>query len=351
MQMHTYTWQYDFCFGTQPADRAPDANTLPLIPRLLPRITEILKQYQHDPTALCSLAIRLLKPLTFTQVMGLASEEALLQALRSPAPAANILGMAVLEKAARSPADAAILATMKPLVAELVVRWLRAPQVEVGERGARVLGDLLDVDCDVDTRPPDGLAVNGLEIAVRGHQPGQGLMWRRVLQDRDIYGTILALCSAGPHQRAADDDADDVQSPNQLTLAQGRLLRLVPRLAALNLAAVSRTEFPDLQARFAQTHAHGDTEEGGLLHFVGLHMIDPEDMLMQLTRIDFFETLLSIQRVTPFSAFKMETLRRLLRDATRDDEALKTAILSLPDRTVPEEAGELRTFTTSLLRP
>jgi hypothetical protein len=326
---------------------------------LLPRITEILKQYQHDPTALCSLAIKLLKPLTFTQVMGLASEEALLQALRSPAPAANILGMTVLEKAAHSPADAAILATMKPLVAELVIRWLHAPQVEVGEKGARVLGALLDVDCD--TRPPEGLALNGLEIALRNRQPGQGLMWRRILQDRDIYGSILALCSAGPHQRAGGGDGsdDDVQSPHQLTLAQGRLFRLLPRLAALNLTAVSRTDLPDLQARYAyagrvETGADGDAgegDEGGLLHFVALRMIDPEDRLMNLTRIDFFETLVSIQRITPFSTFKMETLRRLLREAMRRDDSLRSAILSLPDRTVPEESGELRAFIGSLTRP
>ncbi|KAH8196910.1 hypothetical protein TruAng_008935 [Truncatella angustata] len=315
-----------------------DVNILPLIPRLLPKITEILKQYQQDPAIICELAIKLLGPLTFTQVMSLASEDAILQALRSPAPSANLLAMAVLDKASKTPGEAAILATMKNTILGFVTQWLSAPQVEVGERGSRVLGNLLDVDCT--TRPEHGVSLNGQEIVTR-KPPGQGLMWRRVFQDRDIYGTILSLSGAGPHH-----DAEGGQSSHQLTLAQGRLFRVVPRLAALNLGAVTRTEFPDLNQRVS----HVETDEG-LLQFTALRMIDKDDLLMHLTLVDFFETLVSIQRVTPFSTYKMETLKKLLLDATGNDAAVKDAILTLPDRTVPEEAGDLRTFIGSLLRP
>ncbi|KAH8681747.1 hypothetical protein BX600DRAFT_505401 [Xylariales sp. PMI_506] len=315
-----------------------DANIPPLIPRLLPKLTEILKQYQQDPAILCSLAIKLLGPLSFTQVMSLASEEAIVQAMRSPAPSANILAMTVLEKAARSPSEAAILAVMKNIISNFIIQWLSAPQVEVGEKGSKVLSDLLDVDCD--TRPENGLSVNGMEIAVR-KPPGQGLMWRRIFHDRDIYGLVLSLCSAGPHQRT-----DTGLSDHQLTLAQGRLFRVLPRLAALNLGAVSRTEFPDLNERFTQV----STNEG-LLQFASLRMIDKEDMLMHLNLIDFIETLMSVQRITPFSTFKMETLKKLVADATLQDSALKTALLTLPDRTVPEEASELRSFLSSLIQP
>ncbi|EMR67244.1 hypothetical protein UCREL1_5757 [Eutypa lata UCREL1] len=293
-----------------------DANTPPLIPLLLPKLTDVLKTYQQDPSTLCSLAIKLLRPLTLTQVLSLASEDALIQALRSPAPSANLLAMAVLEKAAHSPADAAILAMMKNLVAHFVAQWLSAPQVEVGEKGSKVLGDLLDVDCD--TRPPGGLpSVNGgLEIAVR-RPPGQGLMWRGEGQQR--------------------------LSDQQRTLAQGRLLRVLPRLAALNLSAVARTEFTDLNQRYV-----GIDDDSGLLRFAALHMIDYDDMLMRLNLVDFFETFLSTQRVTPFSTYKMETLRKLVRDAITSSngggDALKNALLGLPERTVPEEADDLRRF-------
>ncbi|KAI0127192.1 hypothetical protein BJ170DRAFT_683041 [Xylariales sp. AK1849] len=303
-----------------------DTNIPALIPRLLPKITEILKRYEQDPAVLCSLAIKLLGPLNFTQIMSLASEEALIQALESPAASANLLGMEILHKAAKSPSDAAILATMHDVIIVFLAVWLGAPEVRVGEKGSRVLGDLLDVDCD--TRSPDGLSLNGTAITLR-RPPGQGLMWRRIFNDTQIYNLLLMLVTAAPH---------DNPSPT-ITLAQGRLLRILPRLAALNLAAVTRTDFPELN----QKYAHIDTDEG-LLQFAALHMVDLEDVLMQLNLIDFFETLLSLQRITPFSTYKMETLKKLVRDATAQDSALKTAILTLPDRTVPEEAGELRSF-------
>ncbi|KAI1383762.1 uncharacterized protein F4822DRAFT_50424 [Hypoxylon trugodes] len=301
-----------------------DANIPPLIPTLLPKITEILKQYQQDPSILCSLAIKLLGPLNFTQIMSLASEESIIQALRSPAPSANILAMTVLEKAARSPSDAAILAMMNNVVTNFLAQWLSAPQVGVGEKGSKVLGDLLDVDCD--TRPPDGLSVNGMEIAVR-KPPGQGLVWRRIFQDRDIYDLILSHCTDGR------------LSSQQQSLAQGRLLRVLPRLAALNFRAVTWTDFTDLNQRYANFNGNG-----GLLHFAALHMIDKEDMLVHLNLIDFFEALLSIQRVTPFSTYKMETLSKLVKDATTQDDTLKKAILTLPERTIPEEAEDLTRF-------
>lgn len=305
-----------------------DANIPPLIPRLLPKITEILKQYNQDPAILCSLAIKLLGPLTFTHVLSLASEESLVQAMRSPAPSANILAMTVLEKATKSPSDAAILAMMNNLFTSFLTQWLSAPQVEVGEKGIKVLGDLLDVDCD--TRPPDGLAVNGMEIAVR-KPAGQGLVWRRIFHDRDVYELILSLCTNG-------------LSTQQLSLAQGRLLRVLPRLAALNFRAVTWTEFTDLNQRFANFNGNG-----GLLHFAALHMIDKEDMLVHLNLIDFFEALLSIQRITPFSTYKMNTLKQLVGDATAQDDVLKAAILSLPERTVPQEAEDLTRFIREIL--
>ncbi|KAI1371465.1 hypothetical protein F4677DRAFT_457169 [Hypoxylon crocopeplum] len=306
-----------------------DANIPPLIPRLLPKITEILKQYQQDPAILCSLAIKLLGPVNFTQILSLASEEALIQALRSPAPSANILAMTVLEKAARSPGDAAILAMMNSVVTNFLTQWLSAPQVEVGEKASKVLGDLLDVDCD--TRPPDGLSVNGMEITIR-KPPGQGLMWRRIFHDRDVYHLILSLCSS------------NTLGSQQQSLAQGRLLRVLPRLAALNFRAVARTDFADLNQRYAKFNGNG-----GLLHFAALHMIDKEDMLVHLNLVDFFEVLLSIQRITPFSTYKMDNLKQLVSDATAQDDVLKAAIISLPERTVPEESEDLSRFVQEIL--
>ncbi|KAI0903349.1 hypothetical protein F4823DRAFT_629475 [Ustulina deusta] len=310
-----------------------DANIPPLIPRLLPIITDVLQRYQRDPVVLCSLATKLLRPLSFHQTMSFAAEEALVQALRSPAPSANLLAMTILAKASRSPSDAAVLAAMKGVVTSFVTRWLSAPAVEVGEKGTSVLGDLLVVDSP--DSPIEGLGEShGGAALVAPNSPGQGFMWRRIFNDRDVYGLILSSCSHGPHQ-----SAEGGLTPQQLSLAQGRLLRLLPRLSACNLGVIARTNFPDLHQRYINSET-----PGGLLYFAALHMIDKEDILMHLSLIDFFERLLSIQRITPTSTFKMDILRKLYREVAEQDDTFDNVIRSLPDRTIPEEADALRRF-------
>ncbi|TPX07964.1 uncharacterized protein E0L32_010295 [Thyridium curvatum] len=311
-----------------------EANIPPLIPALLPKITGVLKQYAQDPQALASLAIKLLGPVSFTQVMALASVESLVQALRSPAPSANILAMTVLHKAAASPSDAAILSSMAELVAAFLTRWLAAPQVEVGEKGSRVLGDLLDVDCPLP--PPPVAMTNGDAGSASAHMqlvlrkaPGQGMLWRRIFQDRQVYALIPSLCT-GRHPEVSS-------SAHQATLAQGRLLRVLPRLAALDFAAVGRPSPVEAAA------------DSSLLHFGALQMVDKSDMLMHLSLVDFYETLVSVLRVTDRTPAKVEALRALLRDALREDEVLKEALSSLPERTVPEEADALRAWLSDIM--
>ncbi|KAH7035764.1 uncharacterized protein B0I36DRAFT_240252 [Microdochium trichocladiopsis] len=334
-----------------------ESNIPSLIPRFLPKITEILKAFQQDPAVLCSLAIRLLDPLTLTQVLSLASEDALILAMRSPAPSANLLAISVLAKGARSPGDAAILAVMKPLMTSFVTQWLSSPYVEVGERASRVLGSLLETDCEHSQHATSSPSLAGSDynansaqtIATRASRPpGQGLMWRRIFQDRDIYGLILAYCSTRQPSPSLDE--------KQRTLAQGRVLRILPRLAALNLVAVSRSDLNDLYQQFSTTITTTSTTENsnegrsaGLLQFAALHMIDKEDQLMQLSLVDFFETLVSIQATLPYSAYRTDTLKSLIAQATAQDDGLHRALSTLPERTVPEEAEELGRFLRTVL--
>ena len=272
------------------------------------------------------MAIKLLGPVSFTQVLSLASEESLIQALQSLAPSANILAMTVLEKAARSPGDAAILSTMADLLAAFLRRWLAAPQVEVGEKGGKVLGDLLDIDCELPPPSQEAQQQEPLPRVLR-KAPGQGKMWRRLFHDRDVYNLIIALCSG--------KDAETAASAHQLSLAQGRLLRVLPRLAALNFPAVTKSDL--------------SSSGRGLLPFAALQMVDRRDMLMHLSLVDFFEAFVSITRVTEYSSYKIETIRQLLREATEDDNVLKAALESLPDRTVPEEADALRSWLREIM--
>ncbi len=258
-----------------------EANIPPLIPRFLPKITTILTNYTKDPAVLTSLTIKLLGPVAFTQVLSLASEDMLVQALSSPAPSANVLAMVIIHKAASTPSDAAILSVMTPLFTAFLTRWLAAPDVEVGTKGGRVLGDLLDVDCELPPPPPPPRAADADKQLVLRRVAGQGKLWRRLFQDRDVYSLLVSLVSSSP--RRAD------MSAHQLTLAQGRLLRVLPRLAALNFAAVSGS---------------------GLLQFAALNMVDKTDTLMHLSLVDFFEALVSVMRVAEYSPQKVEPCAR-----------------------------------------
>ncbi|KAF2964411.1 hypothetical protein GQX73_g9170 [Xylaria multiplex] len=317
--------------------RVTNINILPLIPRLLPKIIGILRRYQCDPHALCNLAIILVGPLDFHQVMSYASQEALIQALRSPAPSANLLAMTIVAKAAKSPSDAAVLAAMKDVVTSFVTRWLSAPEVEIGGMGTQVLGDLLMIDspqwpierpgeCDESLREPARVTSNAL---------GQGFVWRRIFYDRDVYDLILSLCSNGPHQSAKGG-----LSPYQLSLAQGRLLHLLPRLSVYHLDVVTKTIFPDIHQRYMNSEA-----PGGLLFFAALHMVDLQDTLMNSLFIEFFETLFNVQLDTPASTFKMDTLRKLYRAVIQNDSLFEDRLLSLPDRIIPQDGADaLRQF-------
>ncbi|KAH0440853.1 hypothetical protein CcaCcLH18_02196 [Colletotrichum camelliae] len=310
-----------------------ESNIPPLLPTLLPKLTTILKTTPHDPSPIVSLTIKLLSPVPFTQTLQLADESSLISALRSPAPSANLLALAILEKAAATPSDAAILSLMPKVVLELLRRWLSSPQVEVGEKASRVIGDLLETDCELP--PPAALPnLTGTDL-VRRRAPGQGRMWRRLFHDRELFGLVLSLARG---QDPAEEDGVTL-SEHQLSLAQGRILRVLPRLASLNIVEVGTSQFPELTG----------SNDVGLLQLAALRMVDMEDTLMHLSLIDFFETLVSVMRVAEQSHRTMGILRDLVREASKDDQMLKEALRSLPDRTVPEESEQLRTFIRDIM--
>ncbi|KAH8601642.1 hypothetical protein B0O99DRAFT_500729 [Bisporella sp. PMI_857] len=303
-----------------------DGNISALIPRFLPKLVQILSRYGKDPTVLASLTLKLLKPIQFTQALTLASEESIIQTLQSPVPSVNILSIAVIDKASRSPSDTAILSIMKGVVEALIRTWLSTPYVEVGEKATIALGELLAVDCDqrtIDRR------MNGMEIT-SNRAPGQGLLWRRIFQDREIYELIFDLCSS----KTTGVEVGQLDE-RQKSLAQARLLRVLPRLAALDFPTISRSKFPDIEAAYGL-----EAEEAGLLWFAAAHMVNKEeDMLMHITVIDFFAEFLEAVSFTEISPPTMSYLRKLLRKVTETDQTMYKSLESIA--TNPESTPEL----------
>ena len=265
-----------------------------------------------------SLAIKLLKPLRFTDILTFASEESLIRALESPAPSANILSLTVIEKASRAPSDTAILSIMKGVVAAWIRTWLSSPSVEVGEKATKALGDLLAVDCDRASAANLNTQMNGLEITSRT-PPGQGLLWRRIFHDREIYGLLFDLCSL----KTTGTNPGQLDA-RQKTLAQARLLRIIPRLAALSFGTVSRSDFHDIAASYGLSNG-----EQGLLYFAAVQMVDKSDMLMHITLIDFVAELLDVLSQTQISGSMMQYLARLMQAVTDGDQAMYKSLESL----------------------
>jgi hypothetical protein len=258
--------------------------------------------------------------------------------------------MTILHKAAASPQHITMLSNIPHLVAAFICRWLAAPQVEVGQKGGKVLGDLLDIDCELPPPPPPTRPVDAAhtELALR-KAPGQGTLWNLLFRDTTMYTLLLDLIS-GLHPTTA-------HNTHQLSLAQGRVLRILPRLASIDFRAVSHSDITPptpvhLTNGTGTSPTNGDHHPPpspspprpgeGLLQYAALHMVAKEDVLMHLSLVDFFEALVSLLRVTEPSALKAETLRAVLGEATAGDEVLREALLSLPDRTVEEEAEDLR---------
>ncbi|KAF7547865.1 hypothetical protein G7Z17_g7442 [Cylindrodendrum hubeiense] len=310
-----------------------ETNIPPLLPTLLPPLTAILKQTTQDPSPLLSLATKLLSPLPFTRCLTIADPDALVAALTSPVPGAILLALVIIHKAARTPADAALLSTLPEVVEQVLRRWLDSSDVGVAERAGKVLGDLLETDCDIVVDGVNGLSSsNGTSTdLVKRRVPGHARLWRLIFLKRPFLSIITTLCVSEKPDR-------------QVTLAQGRLLRLIPRLAALNPRALTQSPFADLlpvPAPLTEQVGHG------LLQWVALSMVDTSDILMHLSLIDFYETFVSVMRVSGQSADKL--VRDLVRTAAQNDEQLKAALRGLPDRTVEEEAEPLAKYISQLL--
>ncbi|KAL7923052.1 hypothetical protein ACQKWADRAFT_291093, partial [Trichoderma austrokoningii] len=323
-----------------------ESNIPPLLPTVLPPLTQILKSTTQDPTPLLSLTIKLLSPLTFTRTLTIADPPSILAALSSPLPGANLLALAIIHKAAKAPTEAALLSTLPNVVEALIRRWLESPDVGVGERAAKVLGDLLETDCE--TIRPSTEGVNGASNSfsfnsstTRRRLPGHGRLWRVIFTERPFLELIKTLCSpetANPPTRPR----------HQTSLSQGRLLRLLTRLAALDIRAISTAHYRDLFS-LSTTTAIAPSDQG-ILQWAALEMLfGSDDILMQLNLVDFFETFVSVMRVSRLTPEENAIVKRMVKVAAERDGQLKEALRRLPNQTVEEEAELLRAYINDLL--
>ncbi|KAL5342897.1 hypothetical protein BJX70DRAFT_355161 [Aspergillus crustosus] len=236
---------------------------------LLTQISQLLPVLQEDPTPITTLGIKSAAYFSFTDLRAVDPPINLIAGFRAPSPPVNELALTLLQKAGNTPSDAAIVAGDPELVTSLVDLWLSTSSTGVAQAAFDALWALLEVDL-----------TSTLEIGEHsGDTAGQGLMWRRLFTDKDVYSRLFSFCSL-------TDDSPRGLSNREKTVAQGRLMGFLVKAGQLRWDFISSSHIPDVEAKY---------KSNSLLHFAACEMVDKTDVLMHMTQLDFFRALLEIE--------------------------------------------------------
>ncbi|KAI9875564.1 MAG: hypothetical protein M1830_008333 [Pleopsidium flavum] len=263
------------------------------IAELINQLSGVLPSLQQDPTPIVKLISTIIKPATFTfnDVLSIQPSVDFVAGFNTSSAPINLVTLELLMKATYTASDAAIVAGQPGVAMALIQLWLCTPETAVGQKAQEVLWGLLEVDHKRQTQEEH----RDLSVRIDGNierGEGQGLVWRRLFGDRDIYGRLLSICSLQTVGQA------NQPSKRDKTVAQARLMDLIPKVAKLDWDIISVSHFPDIESYYG-------VKGGGLVEFAALHMVDvADDLLMHVTLIDFFAELLGVYSsdVLPLSA-------------------------------------------------
>lgn len=248
-------------------------STDPAVPAtLLSQISALLPVIQEDPTPLTTLAIKASASLSFTDLRGIQPPINFIAGFKAPSPPVNLLALSLVEKAGQTPSDAAIVAGDSGLVSSLVELWLSTSSTPVAQAALDALWALLEIDL------ASPLEKGEYDHSSNDKHAGQGLMWRRVFTDKDVYGLFFWLCSLR-------DDVPSGLSKRERTVAQGRLMGFLVKAGRLRWDIISKSHVSDIEAKF---------QCNSLLHFAACGMVDTSDVLMHMTLLNFYRELLEI---------------------------------------------------------
>ncbi|KKK17541.1 hypothetical protein P175DRAFT_0528306 [Aspergillus ochraceoroseus IBT 24754] len=249
---------------------------------LLTQVSQLLPVLQEDPTPVTTLCIKAAAYFSFAELRSVNPPIDFIAGVRAPSPPVNLLALTLLSKAGHRPSDAAIVAGDPELVKSLVELWLSTSSTAVAQAAFDALWALLEVDL-----------ANNLENG--GHPEdssgGQGLMWRRVFTDRDVYGRLFSFCSL-------TDDGPGSLPKREKTVSQGRLMGFLVKAGQLRWDLISSSQIADVEARH---------KSQSLLHFAACEMVDKNDVLMHMTQLNFFRDLLGIEAPNLMSHTTMQS--------------------------------------------
>ncbi|KIW96724.1 uncharacterized protein Z519_02115 [Cladophialophora bantiana CBS 173.52] len=253
-----------------------------LLWRVLGTGEELLQTLQQDPRPLTRLLEQVISLLPFDELRSVISAEKLQEGLTSPVVSIQLLCLAYLRKAADSPSGASFVATSSSLVQCQFTIWLSSESTEVAERSLEVIEALLAVDSQNSTT----VLSAGRSFA---EAQGQGLLWRRVFHDPDVYTILFEWTSMSKSKR----DVKTKKGMQLVTISQARLFDFIVRVAPYDWNAVTTSSLLHIETQFLQENG-GSEPYGGILRYAASHMIDNKDILMEVLRQDFFVKLLGV---------------------------------------------------------
>ncbi len=242
--------------------------------RIVQQVAQTLPTIQHDPQPCIRLLLKLIETYSFSDVIHLDPPVDFVTGLSTSAQPFNLLFLSLLEKASKSREDAAHLAGLPVVVYALLKNWLCTPEVVIAEKAAKVIVNLLVVD-----KEPSDVLVHGVGDNELGTSGGQGLMWRRIFGDKDIYGLLFSLPSLS--------GTDDGLGKKAKTIAQARLLAILPQIGVLDWSYLTRSHHSEIEKSYGL-----DPHNEGLIDFASIHLIDvKKDVLVHMNLIQFFADL------------------------------------------------------------
>jgi hypothetical protein len=285
-----YPLEYNFVFQITDISCA-DHNTRPIIPLLLPTALHALQVTQHEPTPLARVISALLAPLSLEEALTFATPEGIFTALSSPIGSVNNLALNIIGKAQHRPTDAAIVASMPDVVGGLVELWLTSHDIDVAAKAGKLIVALCTVDVDLmvgASLDPPNLMGHSMPVQHGEHVGtyGQGLMWRRLFQHKDTYELFFKICSNNSNDYCSPATSTEL-THNQRTLAQARLLEVLPMLAALNFDILCSSNLSDVGEAYGLPPSRRS-----LMDFATVYMVDITDDSLHMTLINFFCALL-----------------------------------------------------------
>ncbi len=234
------------------------------------KLVRLLPMLQQDPSLVTRLLLRLLEQSSFSEIQAIDPDLDFAAGLDPSYPPFNAPTVTLLSKAADSKSDAELLARMPKVLHALVKLWLYTQESRTATNIHFLLLKLLRVD---------GGYPQGFEDDPRIRSLYPGGVWRRLFGDKDIYELFYDVCDLTCSQPELSH-ADKTQ-------AQGRLLELLPKMAALNWDIVLRSHNVEIESR------HGLRRGEGLLHFAAFRMVDVKsDIMMDIMLTSFYADLL-----------------------------------------------------------